>query len=80
MCAFIAGMLADGAPRPRLDTSEGPEARIVADKINRKLAPHNQLFEKRFAVASRCLCAVDRECYGMRSNLAEMKMRRELAG
>ena len=80
MCAFIAGMLAEGAPRPRLDAFEGPEARIIADKIDRKLAPHDQLFEKGLAIADGCRRAMNRARHRMRSNLAEMKIRRELAG
>jgi len=80
MCAPIAGMLTEGAPRPRLDAREGPEARIVADKINRKLAPHDHFFKKRVTVAGGCRRGTDRERDCMRSDLTEMKVRREPAG
>src|SRR5208337_3190639 len=80
MCALIKGVLIEAATCPRLDARDGPEARIVADKINRKLAPHNHLFEKRLAVAGGYRCAINCERHRMRSNLTEMKVRRELTG
>ena len=75
--ACVAGMLVEGAPRPRLEAAEGPEARIVADKIDRKLAPHDQLFEKGFAVAERRRCTVESRAlwYAVRSGRNEDKVR-----
>src|ERR1700683_4962324 len=66
--------------RPGLDAREPFKARIVAHEIDGQLAPYDQLFEKRIAIASRRRRTSNRECNGMRSDLAEVEIRRESAG
>ena len=50
--ARVARVLPYRAMRPWLDAREPSIARIVAHEIDGQLAPYNQLFENRIAIAS----------------------------
>src|SRR5271165_2248460 len=78
--ARVASVLPYRAMRPWLDAREPSKAGIVAHEIDGQLAPYDQLFEKRIAIASRCRRTSNRKRNGMRSDLAEVEIRRESAG
>ena len=69
--ARVPSVLPYRATRAWLDAREHLEARIVADEIDGRLAPNDQLFEKRIAIASRCRRTWKRKRNGMRNDVAE---------
>ena len=72
-------MLAQRSIGPRFASIEPVIGCIVSDKIDRELAPNDQLFEKRFFVLRRRIAIFHREGYREHADLAKMQIRRQLA-
>ena len=79
MATRVTRMLTESPARPWLDAGNSSVIRVVTNKIHRELTPDNQLFEKCITVAHGRLGLQNRQRYGMRSDLTEMKIGRQLA-
>lgn len=79
LLSSVSKMLAQRSIGPRFASIEPVIGCIVSDKIDRELAPNDQLFEKRFFVLRRRIAIFHRERYREHADLAKMQIRRQLA-
>src|SRR5579885_2070317 len=76
----IARVLLQRAERPRLARLEPIIVAIVAHEIDRELAAHDQLLQKRGSDGARRFGFADRKRHRMGPEMAEMQVRRQAAG
>ena len=73
-------MCGEGALRPRFGAAEAIIRRVVADEVHGQLTPDSQLFETGLAVTGRGVGIADGERHGVRPDVSEMQIGRQLAG
>src|SRR6185437_3217673 len=73
-------MLGQAFMRPGLGALKIIVVGVEADKVDSQFAAHDQLFEKGLFRGAGRLSLIHRERYSMRSQMPEMKIRREMAG